>query len=330
MSHLAKGYVIAIIGITLWSTTGVLIGYLITNYNLPALLLAFWRDLLVCAALVPALFVIRRSLLRMNVSQIRFYVFYGLVLALFNSIWVLSVQANGAAVATVLAYSSAGFTAILALWLFKERLGLPKIIAILLSLIGCVMVSNAYNAEMWKLNPLGVSTGLLSGLLFAGYTLLGKETARREINPWTAMLYSFAFGSIFLMIFNLFPVLPGAAGSYHALVPDLPTNGWLILMLLSFVPTVLGFGLYNTSLNYLPASITNLLATSEPVLTAVEAYIFLDERMTVIQIVGGMIIVSAVLIVQLEKEKARPLDIKQAGNTATEHSVHSIPDETGL
>ncbi|HET9823749.1 MAG TPA: DMT family transporter [Chitinophagaceae bacterium] len=309
MSRLAKGYFIATIGITIWSTTGIFISYLVTNYNLPALSLAFWRNLLVCIALLPALFLIRRSLLLISVSQIKFYIFYGLLLAVFNSIWVLSVKANGAAVATVLAYSSAGFTAILALWLFKETLGLPKIIAVLFSLIGCVLVSNAYSGEVWKLNPLGVSTGLLSGLFFAGYTLFGKETARRNINPWTSMLYSFAFGSAFVMIFNLFPMLPGATGSFTALLPDLPINGWLILIFLSFIPTLLGFGLYNTSMHYLPASITNLLATSEPALTAVEAYIFLNERMTMIQIMGSMIILLAVLIVQLERTDNQGLEV---------------------
>ncbi len=124
--------------------------------------------------------------------------FTGLFWLCLNSIWTLSVKANGAAVATVLAYSSAGFTAILALWLFKEKLGIPKIIAVILSLGGCVLVSNAYRLEMWKLNPLAVSTGLLSGLFFAAYTLIGKETARRDINAWTSMLYSFAFASVFI------------------------------------------------------------------------------------------------------------------------------------
>ena len=75
-----------------------------------------------------------------------------------------------------------------------------------------------------------------------------------------------------------------------------------MLIILSFVPTLLGFGLYNTSMHYLPASIANLIATLEPAMTAVEAYIFLDERMTIIQITGSVIILSAVLIVQLEKE----------------------------
>ena len=302
MSRTIKGYIIAFLGITIWSTTGVLISYLVTNYHMPPLLLALWRNMLVCAVLAPVLFLIRRSLLYIHTSQISFYVFYGFILAVFNSIWVLSVKANGAAVATVLAYSSAGFTALLAWWLFKEKLGLPKILAILFSLTGCVMVSNAYRGEMWKLNPLGISTGLLSGLLFAGYTLMGKETAKRKINTWASLLYSFAFGSVFIMIFNLFPGIPGAAGSVQTLSPDLSLRGWLVLILLSFGPTVLGFGLYNASLNYLPASITNLLATLEPAMTAVEAYIFLHERMTFIQMVGSFIILSAVLIVQLEKE----------------------------
>jgi drug/metabolite transporter, DME family len=302
MSRLTKGYIIALIGITIWSTTGVLISYLVVNYRMPALLLAFWRNLLVCVALVLALSLIRRSLLRIQRSLIGFYIIYGFILAVFNSIWTLSVAANGAAVATVLAYSSAGFTAILALWLFKERLGIPKIAAVLLSLGGCVLVSNAYRAEMWKLNPLGIASGLLSGLLFAIYTLIGKETARRDINPWTSMLYSFGFGSLFIMIFNLFPALPGAAGSVQALYPNLPTKGWLVLILLSFGPTVLGFGLYNMSMNYLPASITNLLATLEPAMTAAEAYVFLHEHMTLIQIAGSLVILSAVLIVQFQKE----------------------------
>ena len=104
------------------------------------------------------------------------------------------------------------------------------------------------------------------------------------------------------MIFNMIPILPGSAGSITALMPDLPINGWIILIVLAFVPTVFGFGLYNTSMNYIPASNANLLATLEPVLTALEAYIFLDEQMTTLQIIGGLLILSAMLMIFLEKE----------------------------
>ena len=72
MSRLTKGYIIALLGITFWSTTGILIGFIMTNYGMPALLLSFWRNLLVCVVLTPALFIIRSSLLRINPALIGF------------------------------------------------------------------------------------------------------------------------------------------------------------------------------------------------------------------------------------------------------------------
>ncbi len=299
MSQLTRGYIIAIVGITIWSTTGILIDYLITHYDMPALLLSFWRNVLVCVALVPPLAIIRRSLLRVERTQIRFFVFFGLVLALFNSIWTLAVQENGAGVATVLGYSSAGFTAIFAWWLFNEPLGFFKITAVAFSLTGCVLVANAYDPAMWHLNPLGVITGLASGVLFASYNMMAKEATKRGINAWTSLLYSFAF----ILMFNL-PGAVGSAGSaggaLDALAPKLPAEGWLVLILLSFVPTLLGYGLYTTSMHYLPASVASLLATVEPLMTAVEAYILLDERMTMVQVMGSVLILSGVMIVRLE------------------------------
>jgi len=302
MSQRTKGYLIAISGIASWSTTGVFLVLLLTDFQMPALLLAFWRNILVCVALIPVFALFRPSAFRIRRSEIRFYLLYGLILALFNSVWIISVGANGAAVGTVLGYSSAGFTVLLARWLFRERLSLAKIVAVVLSLGGCVLVSNAYSAEMWRLNPVGVSAGLLSGLCFAGYSLIGKEAARRKISPWTSLFYSFAFGALFILLFDLLPAPFRLPGSSSALLPDLPAQGWLLLIVLSFFPTLLGYGLYNVAMNYLPAGIVNLLATSEPAMTAVQAYILLGERMTALQIVGGLIILSAMVIVQGQKE----------------------------
>lgn len=307
MSQSTKGYLIAIVAITFLSTTAIFIAHLITFYKMPPLLIAFWRNVLVCVALAPILWLIRPNLLRIELKQIHYYGFYGLILALFNSIWVLSVEANGAAVSTVLAYSSAGFTALFAWWIFKEPLGLFKMAAVVLTMTGSVLVAEAYSIEMWNLEPLGIITGVMSGVLFAGYNLMGKETARRKINPWTALLYSFAFGSIFIFIFNLFPAIPGTAGSIQAIIPDIPLLAWGILIFLSFVPTLIGFGLYNSSLNFLPASIVSILATIEPIMTALEAYVILGERMTVIQIIGSIIILAGVLTVRLEKTKRSTL-----------------------
>lgn len=175
--------------------------------------------------------------------------------------------------------------------------------AVLLSLTGCVLVSNAYNPEIWDLNPLGAISGLLLGLLLTGYNLISKEAARRSIHPWTALLYSFGFGAMFILLFNFVPGLPGAAGSFRSLLPVMPLQGWLLLLALALLPTLMGFGLYLTSMNYLPVSTVNLLATLDPALTAVQAYILLGERMTGVQIIGGLIILLAVVMVQFGRDE---------------------------
>jgi len=303
MSRLTKGYAIAIAGIAFWSTSGIFISIIISRFGLPALVLAFWRNFFVTFSLAPLLFLFRRPLMSIKRSQLGFFLVFGLLLALLNSDWALSVQFNGAAVATVLGYSSAGFTAVLAWLLFEESLGLPKILAVFLSISGCVMVSNALNPEVWKLNPLGATSGLLLGLILTGYNLISKEAARRDIHPWTALLYSFGFGAMFILLFNFVPGLPGTAGNIKTLLPVMPIQGWLLLLALALLPTLMGFGLYLTSMNYLPVSTVNLLATLDPALTAVQAYILLGERMTGIQIVGAVIILFAVVMVQFGKEE---------------------------
>jgi drug/metabolite transporter (DMT)-like permease len=206
---------------------------------------------------------------------------------------------NGAAVSTVLAYSSAGFTAVLGWRLFGEQLGLAKILAVTLSLLGCVFVSGAYDPASWQFNPLGVITGLLSGLAFAAYSLMGKEASERSINPWTVLLYAFGFAAIFLLAYNwLTPLLPLGVSSTNLLWLGDAYAGWLVLIMLAVGPTVGGFGLYTTSLNYLPASVANIIATLEPAMTGILAYVLLGERFTLPQWIGSVFIIGGVIVLR--------------------------------
>jgi drug/metabolite transporter (DMT)-like permease len=202
-STFSRGYIIALIATFLWSTTGPLISYLSKTYALPSLVLAFWRDLFVSIGMLVGLLVFSRARFSLNRIHWKFMVFYGFTLAVFNSMWTFSVQYNGAAVATVLAFSSPAMTAILSRLIFRESFNQVKILSIVLSLIGTVLVSGAHDPSVWKLNPLGIIFGLLTGLFFAFYNLEGKHASDTSVDSWTAMLYSFAFAAFFLFFFNL-------------------------------------------------------------------------------------------------------------------------------
>lgn len=300
-SNFNRGYLIALLSAAILSTTGILIRYLTLNFHLPALILAFWRDVIMAITLVVILGLFKPALLHLSKKFIPFVLIYGFVVAVFNSMWTLSVAINGAAVATVMVYCSAAFTALLGWWLLKEKLGVWKLIAVALSLVGCLLVSDALQASAWQANFLGIFTGILAGLFYAIYSLFGRSASQKGMNTWTTLLYSFGVASVFLLVFNLLPLdIPGAAGQVSNLLwQDLGLLGWLLLFFLSAGPTLLGFGTYNLSLNYLPSSVANLIATSEPVFTTITAFFVFGEILKPIQMVGGLLLVGGVVLIRL-------------------------------
>ncbi len=302
-SRTHRGYATALAAAAILSTTAIFIRHLTLAYRLPALVLAFWRDLFAVLVLLPLLAVGSPWRLRLPRGQFRFFAGFGLVLALFNALWTLSVAWNGAAAATVLVYSSTAFTVVLARWLLDEPLTGAKLLAVAVCLGGCALVAGAWQATAWRLSGPGIAAGVLSGLLYAAYGLQGRAAAQRGIDPWTTLFYAFAFATLFLLAVNLLPGragIPGTAGR--------PTDlfwlggtiaGWGALFLLAAGPTLAGFGLYVVSLGSLPSGVVNLIVTSETVFTAVIAWLLLGERLGPAQIGGGLLILAGVAALRL-------------------------------
>jgi drug/metabolite transporter (DMT)-like permease len=301
-SRISRGYTIALVSAAILSTTAILIRHLTLAYQLPALVLAFWRDTFVTLTLALTLAVLGPKLLRVERKHLPFFLGFGAILAIFNIMWTLSVQLNGAAIATVLGYCSAGFTALLGWWLLKERLGWAMLLAVALSLAGCALVSGILDPSARQTNLMGILTGTLSGLCYAVYTLLGRTASKQGINPWTVLLYTFGTAAVILLCLNLLPfkIFPGTAvepSELFWLKDSLP--GWGALVLLAAGPTMIGFGLYNVSLGYLPSSVANLLLTSEPVFTAIIAYFLFGEVFNGVQIGGSLMILAGVILLRV-------------------------------
>lgn len=301
-SRVARGTTIAVIAAAVLSTTAVLIRHLTLTYRVPPLVLAFWRDAFVVVTLVPVLAVLRPRLLRVERRHLSYLAAYGLVLAVFNALWTISVALNGAAVATVLVYTSAAFTAVLGWWLLDERVSWATVAAVAVSLSGCVLVSGAADPASWRAGLACIGLGALSGLSYAGYSLMGRSAAVRGLDPWTTVLYAFGLAAVLLLAANLVPLPPmfGTAPRPAGLfwLGD-SLAGWAVLFLLAAGPTVAGFGLYNVSLGYLPSSVANLIVTLEPAFTAVIAYAVLGERLTAAQLGGGVMILAGVVLLRV-------------------------------
>ena len=297
-----RGYLAAFGSSLFLATTGIFIRYLTVNFKLPALVLTFWREFFVAVALIAAFTLFKPALFKGIRKNLPYLGAYGVVLALFNSAWTLSVAFNGAAVATVILYASVAFTAVFGWLLFNEDLGWIKVIAVVLSLSGCALVANALDPSLWALNAVGVFVGLAAALGKAAYSLMGRSASQRGLNPWTTLVAIFTVASVILLAANLGfgQLLPGGAQKPADLFwLGSSLKGWAVLIALGIVPTLMGYGLYNTSLKYLPSSVANLVVTIEPLLTAIFAYFLLGELLTPVQLTGGALVLAGVVLIRL-------------------------------
>lgn len=300
----SKGYLISLSATLFWSFTGIIISYLSRTYALPSLVLAFWRDLSVAIALGLLFLTISPSRFRLARPLWGFMLLYGMTLALFNSMWTFSVEFNGASVATVLAFSSPAMTAVLERWIFKEPINRLKLTSILLAILGTILVSGAHQLSAWRVNAAGITFGLLTGFFFACYNMFGKSASNKSIDSWTTQVFIFSFATVFLLLFNV--VTDASAGKSplgNLFWLGNSFDGWFWLIFLGIGPTLGGFGLYTMSLGLLPATVANLIATLEPVLTAIWAYFLFNERLSSVQLVGSLLIFAGVVLLRLRRAK---------------------------
>ena len=309
MSRSARGYTAALVSAIFLSTTSIFIRYLVTNFDMPPLILAFWRNVFVIATLVPAMLLINPRLLRVELRHIPFLAMFGSMMGAFNGLWAISVANNGAAVATVMVYCSVAYTAVLGWKFLGESMGWLKIAAIALCMGGCALISGALQAATWQVNLLGVVAGLLTGLCYTAYSLMGRVTSERGISPWTTLLYIFAFAGSFLFLINMTGgSIPGSAVRAADLfwLGD-SVRGWTVMILLGAIPTVGGYGFYNVSLTLLDASIANIIVSLEPAFTAVFAFLVLGEILTPVQVLGSALLLSGVAAIKLADLRRAPV-----------------------
>lgn len=301
MSRSAQGYSAALASAVFLSTTSIFIRHLVVNFDMPPLILAFWRNAFVISALLPVMLATSPGLLRVPRVHLPFLALFGLMLAGFNGLWAISVANNGAAVATVMVYCSVAYTAILGWKFLGESLGMIKIAAIILCLGGCALISGALDETNWQVNFLGVVAGLLTGLCYTAYSLMGRVTSERGISPWTTLFYIFAFAGTFLFLANLTGgFVPGSAVTVSEMLwlGD-RWQGWIVLALLGAIPTVGGYGFYNVSLTLMDASVANIIVSLEPLFTAIFAFLILGEVLTPVQMLGSALLLSGVAAIKL-------------------------------
>jgi drug/metabolite transporter (DMT)-like permease len=210
--------------------------------------------------------------------------------------WHHAIGDVGAGLATVLGNLQVVLVGLLAWVILSERAEARVLAAIPVVLLGVVLISGAIGHGAYGRDPArGAVFGILTGLTYAGFILIlrhGNNDLRRPAGPlFEATLTATVFAAI-----------AGIVVGDVSFVPGWPGHGWLVLLALS--SQVMGWLLISISLPRLPAALTSVLLTIQPVGSVLLGIAIFGESPSAAQIAGVGVVLAGVTFASLKPRKA--------------------------
>ena len=233
--------------------------------------------------------------LRIRKKDFLFFGIYGLLsVSLCFILFFYAIKYTTVATATILLYTYPAFVVLLSRFFLGEEFTRAKILALLLTFLGCVLVIQVYNPAEFNLK--GIIYGLGAGLGAGLYSIFGKKGVARY-SSFTVVTYALGFGSFFLLLMR---------GTRNLLSVNYPALIWLWIFALAFFSTLVGYSLYTRGLRYLEAGRAGIMATWEVVVASVLAFIIFGETLNLLQMVGAFLIFAGIVLVRIHPSKKIP------------------------
>ena len=203
-------------------------------------------------------------------------------------LWHHAIEQVGAGLATVLGNTQVVLVGLLTWAFLRERPQSTALVAIPVVSVGVVLISGVFEEGAYGSNPpLGAAYGVLTGLAYSGFLITLRQSSldlRRAAGP----LYDATLAS------TIGTALIGLVAGDLDLTPSLEATGWLVLLALS--SQVFGWLLIAISLPRLPAALSSVMLTFQPVCAVLFAAWLLDESPSGLQLLGAAGIVCGLVI----------------------------------
>jgi DME family drug/metabolite transporter len=212
----------------------------------------------------------------------------GIFTGLSQTAYLIAIPLAGVTISTLVGVCIAPVSVALVSVVFRfEPFDRKVMVALVCALVGTVLVIGIKPGTELSHNAIiGVLFSIACGWLYAGAIVCGRFVATRahtaQINA-----VSFASNGIMLLVLGLLT---------HQLQTVYPLQGWLLLLYLGVVPTVLGYGLFMAGMKTTQATIAGIITLLEPVTAAVLAAIFFGERLTALGIFGALLLLGAIVM----------------------------------
>lgn len=169
--------------------------------------------------------------------------------------------------------------------LFREKMGLKQWICFAMSTLGIVLITGIGDLSAGGQHLKGIAFGLGAAVLYATVILLNKfirgvAGIRRTFLQFLAAIAVLAPYVLYTSGVN---------------VQQLNASGWIHLLIVGFVHTGITYCLYFSALKELPGQEAAILSYIDPLVAVLLSVFVLGEAMTVVQILGGILILGFTL-----------------------------------
>jgi len=225
-------------------------------------------------------------------SQFKIVLFAGVFLAIHFATWITSLKYTTVASSVVLVQTSPIFVALGSFMFLRERPSLLMLIGITIALIGSIIIS-AHDFSLDRNSLLGNLLALIGAIGAAGYLLAGRKL-RATIDTFR---YVTAVYSVTAVLLILLAITSGAT-----LVGYSPKN-YLLFVAIALLPQVIGHTSLNWALKYFSATAVAVIILGEPVGASILAIIILGEKLSLVKIFGGLVILGGVIMAIIAETK---------------------------
>ncbi len=199
-----------------------------------------------------------------------------------------------ASLLSLLLYTFPAIVAVAAVALGRERLSGRRVSALGLALGGAVLV--VAGTGTGALDPIGAGLGLGAACVYSAYILISEGVAGR-VRPrlLSALVCSGAAVTL----------TAGSAALGELRPAELTVEGWVWLASLSLVSTVGAISLFFAGLPRVGPTTASILATVEPLVTVLLAFLVFGEALGPLQLLGGALVIAAVPVLHARWPRIR-------------------------
>lgn len=256
-------------------------------------IIAFYRMFFSILIMSPIFFIkYRKEVLQLTKKDWLLSVVAGLFLALHFVFWFESLNYTSVASSTVLVTLQPIFAFAGTYFFYKERLSFKTIASAIIAIIGSIIISFG-DFKISGMALYGDVLALIACVFVTAYLLFGQDVRKRiSLITYTFIVYSVSTISLFIYV-----LVKGASfGPYSQ-------ADWLWFILLAIIPNLLGHTLFNWALKWVSTNVISIAVLFEPVGASILAYYVFSERVTSMQVLGGLIIIIGLLVFVLDEKK---------------------------